>query len=126
MVLDRLKQVAQHVTGKLPPPHPFDPLTASEIENATAIVSREHEALYYNTVTLREPRKGDMLAWLTDPGHTNRPHRVADICAIGKGSKVFDGFVDLEEKKILKWELTEGVQPLVWYRASQIRRLDAE
>jgi len=113
MVLERLKQVAQHVTGTLPPPYPFDPLTASEIEEAVNIIAQEREKLYYNAVTLHEPRKAEMMAWLADPGHTNRPHRTADVVAIGKGSKVYDGLVDLEEKKILRWELTEGVQPLV-------------
>jgi primary-amine oxidase len=54
-----------------------------------------------------------MMAWLATPDTVERPHRVADVVAIGRGSKVFDGTVDLEEKKILSWELTEGVQPLV-------------
>ena len=118
MVLERLKQVAQHVTGNVPPPHPFDPLTASEIEAAVAIVRKEHSSLYYNAVTLHEPRKAEMLAWLADPAHTNRPHRVADVVAIGKGSKVYDGKVDLDEQKILFWESEEGVQPLVCSTAS--------
>ena len=114
MVLERLKQVAQHVAGSAPPPHPFDPLTASEIEAAVSIVGKEHNSVYYNAVTLHEPRKAEMLAWLADPAHTNRPHRVADVVAIGKGSKVYDGKVDLDEEKILLWESEEGVQPLVY------------
>lgn len=113
MVLDRLKQVAQHVTGTAPSPHPFDPLSALEIEKATAIVREEHGSLFFNAVTVWEPRKEEMLAWLADPEHTVRPHRVADVVAIGKGSKVYDGLVDLDEGKIVKWELTEDVQPLV-------------
>ena len=121
MVLERLKQVAQHVTGSVPPPHPFDPLTASEIEAAVAIVGKEHTSLYYNAVTLHEPRKAEMLAWLTDSAHTNRPHRVADVVAIGKGSKVYDGKVDLDEKKILSWDSEEGVQPLVCSTAYRTR-----
>ena len=113
MVLERLKQVAQHVTGTAPPPHPFDPLSGAEIESAVALVRQEHGSLYYNAVTLWEPRKAEMLAWLADPEHTVRPHRVADVVAIGKGSKVYDGLVDLDEQKIVKWEYIEGVQPLV-------------
>lgn len=113
MVLDRLKQVAQHVTGTTPAPHPFDPLSGSEIETAVTLIRQEHGSLYFNAVTLWEPRKAEMLAWLADPDHTVRPHRVADVVAIGKGSKVYDGLVDLDEKKIVKWEFTEGVQPLV-------------
>lgn len=120
MVLDRLKQVAQHVTGTGPQPHPFDPLSAAEIEKTTAIVRREHASLFFNAVTTWEPRKAEMQAWLADPDHTVRPHRIADVVAIGKGSKVYDGLVDLDEEKILRWALTEGVQPLV--RKNQLRR----
>ena len=113
MALDRLKQVVQHVSSSPPPPHPFDPLTASEIEAAVAIIRKEHTSLFYNAVTLHEPRKAAMLAWLADPEHTHKPHRIADVVAIGKGSKVFDGLVDLHEQKILQWESMDGVQPLV-------------
>ncbi len=117
MVLDRLKQVAQHVAGTTPPPHPFDPLSASEIEKTTAIVRREHGSLFFNAVTVMEPKKAVMQPWLADPDHTVRPHRVADVVATGKGSKVYDGLVDLDEEKILEWNLTEDVQPLVWLRS---------
>ena len=125
MVLDRLKQVTQHVTGTAPPPHPFDPLSASEIENAVNLVRQEHGSLHYNAVTLWEPRKAEMLTWLADPNHTVRPHRVADVVAIGKGSKVYDGLVDLDEQKIVRWELTEGVQPLVRTRSERSQNLHA-
>jgi primary-amine oxidase len=113
MVLERLKQVAAHVTGKAAPPHPFDPLTETEIEKAVAVIRKEHSGLFFNAVSLWEPRKAEMLAWVADPEHTVRPHRVADIVCVGKGSKVYDGLVDLDEEKIVKWESTEGVQPLV-------------
>ena len=116
MALDRLKQVAQHVTGSTSIPHPFDPLSASEIEQAVGIVRKEHGSLYFNAVTLWEPRKIPMLAWLDDPASNARPHRIADVVAIGKGSKVYDGLVDLDDQKILQFDYTEGVQPLVWIR----------
>ncbi|KAL8981640.1 MAG: hypothetical protein Q9205_003628 [Flavoplaca limonia] len=120
MVLDRLKQVAQHVAGTTPPPHPFDPLSASEIEKTTDIVRKEHGSLFFNAVTVMEPKKADMQPWLADPEHTVRPHRVADVVAIGKGSKVYDGLVDLDEGKILEWNLTEDVQPLITMEDLQI------
>lgn len=105
--------MAAQLTGQLPPPHPFDPLSSSEIKEAVEIVRKEHNDVFFNAVTLWEPRKKEMMAWLASPDTVQRPHRVADIVAIGRGSKVFDGTVDLEEKKILSWQLTEGVQPLV-------------
>ncbi|KAK4982058.1 peroxisomal copper amine oxidase [Elasticomyces elasticus] len=120
MVLERVKQLASHLTGHSGPPHPFDPLTAKEIEKAVAIVNSEHQGLFYNTVTLWEPRKVEMMAWLADPDHNVRPHRVADVVAVGRGSKVYDGLVDLEEGKIVRWELTEGVQPLITMEDLQI------
>lgn len=120
MVLERLKQVASHLTGNTGPPHPFDPLTESEIERAVAIIRKEHKELFFNAVTLWEPRKKDMMAWLADPEHTVRPHRVADVVCIGKGSKVYDGHVDLDEGKILSWEYTPDVQPLITMEDLQI------
>jgi primary-amine oxidase len=112
MALDRLKSVAQHVAGSTPP-HPFDPLMNSEIETVVQIIRREHGQLFYNAVTLWEPRKKQMMAWLEDPQHNPRPSRVADVVAIARGGKVYDGLVDLKEGKILKWESLDGVQPLV-------------
>jgi primary-amine oxidase len=113
MILEKGKQIAAQLTGQLPPPHPLDPLSSSEIEEAVSIVRNEYNDVLFNAVTLWEPRKKQMMAWLSSPDAVERPHRVADIVAIGRGSKVFDGTVDLEEKKILSWGLTEGVQPLV-------------
>lgn len=107
--------MSAHLTGQLPPPHPLDPLSGKEIKAAVAVVNQEHEGLFYNTVTLWEPRKTEMMAWLASPETVERPHRVADVVAIGRGSKVYDGLVDLEEGKIIKWELTPGVQPLVGF-----------
>ena len=113
MALDRLKQAASHVTGQSEPPHPFDPLSEAEIEQAVAIVRKEHSGLFFNAVTLWEPRKAEMMAWIKDPKTVPRPHRVADVVAIGRGSKVYDGIADLTEGRLVSWELTEGVQPLV-------------
>ena len=113
MALNRLKSMAQHIAGTTPPPHPFDPLSNAEIEAAVHIIRKEHGQLFYNAVTLWEPRKDGMLKWIQDPDHTLRPSRVADVVAIAKGGKVYDGLVDLNEGKIVKWNSTDGVQPLV-------------
>lgn len=108
-----LKSPAPQVAGATPLPHPFDPLSAYELEKAAAIVIKEHGSLLFNAVAALEPRKAEMLHWLADPDHSPRPRRVADVVATAKGSKVYDGFVDLEEEKIIKWEYTAGVQPIV-------------
>ena len=113
MALDRLKQTAAHLAGRVEPPHPFDPLSGAEIERAVSIVRQHHDGLYFNAVTLWEPRKREMMAWLQGPRTIPRPHRFADVVAIGRGSKVYDGIVDLTTGVLAEWTLTEGVQPLV-------------
>jgi primary-amine oxidase len=115
MALDRLKQAASHLTGQIAPPHPFDPLSETEIEQAVVIIRKEHSDVFFNAVTLWEPRKTEMMRWIKDPTHTPRPSRVADVVCIGRGSKVFDAHVDLSEGKIVTWEITDGVQPLVFH-----------
>jgi primary-amine oxidase len=106
MALDRLKQAASHITGQVAPPHPFDPLSELEIEAAVALVRKEHPEVFFNAVTLWEPRKMEMMAWVQAPEVAPRPHRVADVVCIGRGSKVFDAHVSLTENKLLSWELT--------------------
>ena len=113
MVLDRLQQLTQHVSGARPPPHPFDPLSTTEIDAAVALVRNEHGSLNFNAVTLYEPRKAEMLAWLAGPNNVPRPARAADVVAISSDGKVYDGVVDLDQKKIVRWEHTPNVQPLI-------------
>ncbi|KAF2404542.1 hypothetical protein EJ06DRAFT_487365 [Trichodelitschia bisporula] len=117
-VADRLTQVAAHLLPQ--PPHPHDPLSGAEIRKAVEIVRSAHPGLFFNAVTLWEPRKAAMQAWLAAPNTAPRPHRVADVVAIGRGSKVYDGVVDLTTGEIVSWELTEGVQPLITMEDLQI------
>ena len=113
MVLERVKQLAQQVTNTVAPPHPLDPLSSLEIEAAVSLLRAEYGKLFYNSVALHEPRKNEMLAWLADPDHGPRPRRIADIVVISTDGKLYDGLVDLDERKILKWVHTPGVQPLI-------------
>ncbi|EKG15920.1 Copper amine oxidase [Macrophomina phaseolina MS6] len=113
MVLDRLKQMASQITGQAAPPHPLDPLSEVEIEKAVAVIRKEHSDLHFNAVTLWEPRKLEMQAWLANPEVNPKPKRKADVVCIGPGSKVYDGVVDLEEERIVTFGLTDGVQPLI-------------
>lgn len=113
MVVDRLRQLTHQVTATSPPPHPFDPLSTTEIETAVAIVRKEHGDVIFNAVSLWEPRKAVMLAWLEDPEKNPRPVRAADVVAIGPGGKVYDGVVDLDQKRVMEWKHTPDVQPLI-------------
>lgn len=112
--------MSSHFTGQTAPVYPLDPLSSEEIAKAVAVVKREYSDVHFNAVTLWEPRKAEMMKYLADPETVPRPHRVADVVAIGKGSKVFDGLVDLNEGCIVKWELTDGVQPLITMEDLQI------
>lgn len=112
MALDRLKSVTSHLSGTTPPPHPFDPLSNAEIESAVEVVRAAHGKLHYNAITLREPKKVEMLKWLANTT-LPRPTRIADVVALAPGGGVYDGLVDLNEGKIIQWEKLSGVQPLV-------------
>lgn len=99
---------------------PLDPLTTDEIEAAVHIVRKEHPDVHFNAVTLHEPPKDDLTRYMASPATEPCPHRIADIVAIGKGSKVFDGLVDLDKHKILEWEFAEGKQPLITMEDLQV------
>ncbi|KJK79365.1 hypothetical protein H634G_04956 [Metarhizium anisopliae BRIP 53293] len=100
-------------------PHPFDPLSGEEIQAATAIVRKAHgDELHFHVVSLQEPRKAEMLAWLADPAKAPRPRRVAEIVVIDprnlKGhGQVYDGLVDLQSRNITKWIKASGQQPIL-------------
>jgi primary-amine oxidase len=113
MVLDRLQQLTLQVSASSPPPHPLDPLSTSEIDTAVALVRKEYGKVNFNAVTLYEPRKVEMMAWLADPEKAPRPTRAADVVVIAPGGKIYDGVVDLEAKKVVEWNHTPGVQPLI-------------
>ena len=96
-----------------PLPHPFDPLSEKEIETAIAVVKKTHGDVFFNVVSLHEPRKAEMVAWLADQDKAPRPPRIADTVVIAPGGKVYDGLVDLATGEITKWELLDGLQPIV-------------
>ncbi|KAK7935602.1 copper amine oxidase [Apiospora marii] len=93
--------------------HPFDPLTAGEIEAAISIVKKAHGDVLFNVVSLHEPRKAEMMKWLQDSANLPKPSRVADVVVIAPGGKVYDGLIDLQDGNITKWELLEGLQPII-------------
>lgn len=95
------------------PPHPLDPLSSAEIEKAIAAVTNAHGEVFFNVVSLHEPRKAELTTWLASPSTTPLPRRIADVVVIAKGGKVYDGLVDIASGAIIKWELMQGVQPIV-------------
>ena len=99
------------VTGL--PPHPFDPLSLDEIRTAIDAVKQTHGDVFFNVVSLHEPRKAEMKAWLENPRAFPRPARIADVVVIAPGGTIYDGLVDLAQGKITKWETLDGLQPIV-------------
>lgn len=95
------------------PLHPLDPLSSAEIEKAIAAVTKAHGDVFFNVVSLHEPRKAELTRWLASPSTKPLPARIADVVVIAKGGKVYDGLVDLASGAITKWELMQGVQPIV-------------
>ncbi|HYE31251.1 MAG TPA: tyramine oxidase [Methylomirabilota bacterium] len=85
--------------------HPLDPLTPEEIELARDMVrSRETNATFV-TVALKEPPKALTVAW-----SANSPaQRVAEVVML-QGSLLL-AEVDLNEKKIVRWERHSDKQP---------------
>ena len=113
MVLERMKQLVQHVTNTAGPSHPLDPLSLLEIEAAVTTLRAAHGKLFYNAVTLLEPPKAEMVKWLADTENAPRPARKADIVCIGTDGKVYDGLVNLTTGAVEGWEHTPNVQPLI-------------
>lgn len=94
-------------------PYPLDPLSLEEIETVITVVKKAHGDVFFNVVSLHEPRKAEMTAWLADPEKAPRPARVADIVVIAPGGKVYDGLFDFKTAAITHWELLDGLQPIV-------------
>lgn len=99
-------------------PHPFDPLSREEIETVITSVKKAHGDVFFNVVSLHEPRKAEMSAWLADPEKSPRPARIADVVVIAPGGKVFDGLVDIKTSSIKHWEQLDGLQPIVSLRCT--------
>ncbi|KAI0201647.1 peroxisomal copper amine oxidase [Astrocystis sublimbata] len=93
-------------------PHPLDPLSNKEIQYAIDIVTKAHGKLFFNVVSLHEPRKAEFSRWIENPSGA-RPARIADIVVIAPGGKVYDGLVDIASGSITKWELLDGLQPII-------------
>lgn len=94
-------------------PHPLDPLSQDEIQAAIAVVTKTHGHVFFNVVSLHEPRKAEMTVWLAAPNKAPRPARIADVVVIAPGGKVYDGLVHLESGTISHWEELDGLQPIV-------------
>ncbi|KAK2593087.1 hypothetical protein QQS21_009217 [Conoideocrella luteorostrata] len=90
-------------------PHPFDPLTPNEITKAADIVKAlfTHNVPNFRYITLQEPPKQDMMAYLENHGAERlRPARAARIQVIvpetDKTTALQELLVDLDKGSVIK------------------------
>lgn len=98
--------------------HPFDPLTPDEISRAATIV-RPHfgqQEPNFRVITLQEPPKHQMIAFLDDEHKEqhlrDRPARCARVEVVVKaadeGNALFELLVDLSQEKVLAKQHQRG------------------
>ena len=93
-------------------PHPLDPLSAREIEQAGALCHEHHssEGLRFVSIALQEPAKSDIYAF-TPGGHIVR-HAFVVMLDRADGN-VYEAIVDLTAGRVESWEHCPGVQPIM-------------
>ena len=108
---------------KLPRPpmvHPLDPLTADEIEAATAILKasgRFPDNVYFPTIALNEPPKDDVLNF--SPAAPVRREAYVEVYDL-PGNHVWEAIVDVRHGELLKVTERPGVQPAFFDSESQM------
>jgi primary-amine oxidase len=88
--------------------HPMDGLTAPELTRAIGVLRAGGQLTTGKvaTVTLIEPPKTDVLAWM--PGHA-LPRR-ALVRAL-QDARAYEGEVDLDTRRVVRWAAVPGRQP---------------
>lgn len=95
--------------------HPLDPLTADEISIVVDIVRAKRSDTFFNSVSLKEPKKSFLQKWLvaSASGSAMPLHRIADVIATTKDNKVHDILVDISDKQIVQWSEASGLYPSI-------------
>ena len=102
--------------------HPLDPLSADEITVAVDTLRAAGLAdadTRFSLIDLDEPAKASVLAW--QPGQSLG--RAAFVVA-RRARKVYEGVVDLDGRRVTRWQTVPGVQPSIleeeWEAAQRI------
>jgi primary-amine oxidase len=94
--------------------HPLEPLSATEIAAATAVLRREHDlaAIRVHCIGLLEPAKAAVLAW-PDGGAIEREA----FCILRDHAQraTIEAVVSLSRDSIVSWREVPGVQPSIHY-----------
>ena len=91
--------------------HPLDPLSVDEINRVAAIVRSKAnlgEDLLFQTITLREPPKREVIGFVNG----DRITREASVVVLNyKKEEIYELDISLETEEILRREHIPGVQP---------------
>ncbi|CAM0137855.1 peroxisomal copper amine oxidase [Umbelopsis sp. WA50703] len=103
-------------------PHPLDPLSTDEVIQTATLIREsrgEDSKFIFNTITLREPNKDIMLAYLGWDKETPKPETVereSFVIIIERPSgHVYEAIVSLTENKVKSWLHMKGVQPIITF-----------
>lgn len=103
-------------------PHPLDSLSTDEVIQTAKLIreSKGEDSKYvFNTITLREPPKDIMMAYLGWDKETPKPETVereSFVIIIERPSgKVYEAIVSLTDNKVKSWMHMEGVQPIITF-----------
>ncbi|KAH6676929.1 copper amine oxidase [Plectosphaerella plurivora] len=90
-------------------PHPFDPLTPGEISQAAHVAQLAHPdaKLFFRAISLAEPPKQDMIAFLEAEANAPRPPRLARV-QLFIDRDLHELIVDLEQARITVTEPLPG------------------
>jgi primary-amine oxidase len=107
-------------------PHPLDPLSAAEIENAIQVIAasgRVDRTTRAAGLTLMEPDKAQVLAWQPGSATARRAQAVLRI-----GGQTYEAVVDLNSETIKSWTHIPGAQTAItsaeWATAQKIVKAD--
>ena len=96
-----------------PDPHPLDPLTGEELQQAIGIIRRERgldPRALFEQVRLKEPGK----ATVREFRHGDVIQREAFAVVLDRNAqKTFEAVVDLNEGRLKSWQHLVGVQPCI-------------
>ncbi|MCX6044345.1 MAG: primary-amine oxidase [Chloroflexi bacterium] len=91
--------------------HPLTPLTKDEMAQAVALLKTKkliNDKSRFAEISLQEPDKASILSW--QPGVT-LPRQVFIVTLEQKTGRVFEGVVDISNRKVIRWTEKPGVQP---------------
>ncbi|ORX47151.1 hypothetical protein DM01DRAFT_1327156 [Hesseltinella vesiculosa] len=99
--------------------HPFDQLSSEEMIMVSQVTRQAKPAMdiIFNTITLKEPNKQEMLSflgWDTSKPRVSRIEREALVVALERPSmKCYEGIVSLDQEKLTSWVHVPDVQPIL-------------